>query len=94
MVAFTHTRASVAAAVDSILAKTLSPDVLVTPLMSIVADLKADSLHMVEIVMGVELAFGIEITNAQLEAIVTVADLHALAIAQLADQGRLAEEAA
>jgi acyl carrier protein len=49
---------------------------------------------MVEIVMDVELAFGIEITDAQLEAIVTVADLHALAIAQLADQGRLAEEAA
>ena len=90
----TYTPTEVAATVDRILADMLAGDTPLTPEMTITGDLRADSLDMVEVAMELELAFGIEVYDSQLDVVTTVGDLRALAVRLLADQDRLAKEAA
>ncbi|MDX2049946.1 MAG: acyl carrier protein [Rickettsiaceae bacterium] len=62
-----------------IIAKTLNIDrTKITPQSRVVADLGADSLAQVEIVMAIDEAFGIETSDAESSKIVTIADAVAL----------------
>jgi acyl carrier protein len=88
----TYTPTEVAATVDRILADMLAGDAPLTPEMTITGDLRTDSLYMVAIEL--ELVFGIEVYNSQLDVVTTVGDLRALAVRLMADQDRLAKEAA
>jgi acyl carrier protein len=90
----TYTPAEAAATVDRILTDGCAPDVPLTPDTTIAADLRADSLKMVEIAMDLEIALGIEVSDRSLDDVTTVAELHTLACALLRDQGRLTGEAA
>lgn len=56
----------------------------ITPISKFHEDLGADSLDMVELVMGFEEEFDIEITDDEGERIVTVGDAYALVEAKLA----------
>jgi acyl carrier protein len=88
----TYTPTEVAATVDRILADMLALDAPLTPEMTITGDLRTDSLYMVAIEL--ELVFGIEVYDSQLDVVTTVGDLRALAVRLMADQDRLAKEAA
>jgi acyl carrier protein len=90
----TYTPAQAAATVDRILTDGCAPDAPLTPDTTIAADLRADSLKMVEIAMDLEIALGIEVSDSSLDDVTTVAELHTLACALLRDQGRLTGEAA
>jgi acyl carrier protein len=90
----TYTPAQAAATVDRILTDGCAPDAPLTPDTTIAADLRADSLKMVEIAMDLEIALGIEVSDRSLDDVTTVAELHTLACALLRDQGRLTGEAA
>jgi acyl carrier protein len=90
----TYTPAEAAATVDRILTDGCAPDAPLTPDTTIAADLRADSLKMVEIAMDLEIALGIEVSDSSLDDVTTVAELHTLACALLRDQGRLTGEAA
>lgn len=90
----TYTPAQAAATVDRILTDVLAPDAPLTPDTTIAADLRADSLEMIEIAMDLEIALGIEVSDRSLDDVTTVAELHTLACALLRDQGRLTGEAA
>jgi acyl carrier protein len=90
----TYTPAEAAATVDRILTDGCAYDAPLTPDTTIAADLRADSLKMIEIAMDLEIALGIEVSDRSLDDVTTVAELHTLACALLRDQGRLTGEAA
>ena len=65
---FERVQAQIAAQLD------INPD-LIKPESALVADLKADSLDIVALVMDLESEYNIEIPDDQLEKLVTVADI-------------------
>jgi acyl carrier protein len=83
----TYTPTEVAATVDHIVNDVLAVYMPLTPEMTITGDLRADSMAMTEIAMGIEEFFPILVNDSDLDNIATVGDLHALAIALLRDQG-------
>ncbi len=89
-----YTPTEVAATVDRILNDVLAVYMPLTPEMTITGDLRADSLDMVTVAMELELVFGVEVYDSQLDNAATVGDLRDLAIRLLADQDRLAKGAA